>query len=66
MSWRAGGKLFWDIWPQVREALPDREGRMDFARPLIELFLNNDVDPCEMRGGDPEVDELMDELDREV
>ena len=66
MSWRAGSKLFWDIWPVIKSALPDAEHRAEFARPLLGLFLENDVDPCEMRGGDPEIDLLMDEIDREV
>jgi hypothetical protein len=54
------------MWPKVKEALPEPEWREDFARRLIELFLEFDVDPCEMQGDDPEVDRLMDELDPEV
>lgn len=66
MSWRAGAELFWEMWPKVKVAIPDPEDRAEFARPLLELFLDNDVDPCSMQGGDPEIDRLMEELDAEA
>ncbi len=62
MSWRVGAELFWEIWPKVKAAMPDTDDRLDFGRELVALFLHNDVDPCQMRGGDPDVDRLMDEL----
>ena len=66
MSWRIGSKLFWDIWPKVKADISDDDHRADFARSLVGLFLDNDVDPCDMRGGDPEIDRVMDDLDREA
>jgi hypothetical protein len=66
MSWRAGAQLFWEMWPKIQAAIPDAEDRMEFARLLLALFLDYDVDPCSMRGGHPEIDQLMDELDPEV
>ena len=66
MSWRTGSSLFWDFWPKVKEGIPDPEHRAAFARDLVTLFLDHDVDPCEMRGADPEIDRVMDEVDSEV
>ena len=37
-----------------------------FTRDLVRVFLDHDVDPCDMRGGDPEIDRVMDEVDPEV
>lgn len=66
MSWRTGSSLFWDFWPKVKAGIPDGEHRAAFTRELAALFLDHDVDPCEMRGGDPEIDRIMDELDPEI
>jgi hypothetical protein len=66
MSWRAGAEVFWEMWPKVKAALPDPDNRTDFTRRLLALFLDNDVDPCQMYGGDSEIDELMEELNPEI
>jgi hypothetical protein len=66
MSWRAGTSLFWDFWPKVKEAIPDEEPRAYFARGLLKAFLDNDIDPCDLRGQDAEIDRLMDEIDPEL
>ncbi len=55
--------MFWDIWPAVKVAIPDSSVRTEFTRPLLKLFYDWDVDPAEMRGGDPEIDRLVDEID---
>lgn len=65
MSWRAGRSLFWDFWPKVKAALPDEELRADFTRSLLTAFLENDIDPGDLRHQDPEIDRLMDEIDPE-
>ena len=66
MSWRTGADLFWDFWPKVKANITDDEHRTTFTRELLALFLDNDVDPCDIRGTDPEIDRLMDELDPEL
>ncbi len=65
MSWRTGASLFWQIWPKIKAAIPDPEHRADFTRRMLSLFLDDDVDPGDLRGQDPEIDRLMDELDPE-
>jgi hypothetical protein len=66
MSWRAGAKLFWELRPKIKAAMPDPNVRADFARSQLKLFLDNDIDPCDLRGEDPEIDRLMDEIDPEL
>ena len=63
MSWRMGSQLFWEFWPKVKAGIPDENHRAIFARDLVNLFLDHDVDPCEMSGGDPEIDRIMDEME---
>ncbi len=63
MSWRMGSRLFWDFWPKVKTGIPDEGHRAAFARDLVNLFLYHDVDPGDMRGGDPEIDRIMDEVE---
>lgn len=65
MSWRDGGDLFWAIWPQVKSAVPDDDFGNDFVRSLMQVFLDFDMDPCEMEGTDPRIDRLMSELNEE-
>jgi hypothetical protein len=63
MSWRTGSSLFWEFWPKVKAGITDAEHRAMFARDLVTLFLNHDVDPGDMRGVDAEIDQIMDEVD---
>jgi len=57
--------LFWDFWPKIKAAMPDEEERAPFTRAILTAFLDNDIDPCYLRGQDPEIDRLMDEIDPE-
>jgi hypothetical protein len=66
MSWRTGADLFWDFWPKVKAGIRDDEHRAAFAGELVALFLDHDVDPLDLRGTDPEIDRIMDELDPEL
>ena len=66
MSWRTGADLFWDFWPKVKASITDDEHRAAFASELVALFLDDDVDPGDLRGADPEIDRIMDELDPEL
>ncbi len=63
MSWRAGTTLFWDFWPKIKAAMPDEEARGEFTRDLLKAFLDHDTDPGDLRGRDPEINRLMDEVD---
>ncbi len=58
--------MFWELWPKIKAVLPEPELRADFARGQLRLFLDYDVDPCDLRGEDPEIDKLMDEIDPEL
>jgi len=66
MSWRVGSGLFWEFWPIIKARIPDVEDRAVFTRDLVEMFLEHDVDPCDMRGGDQEIDLIMDDVDPEA
>jgi hypothetical protein len=66
MSWRTGAGLFWEMWPKIKEALPDLENRTDFTRSQLKLFLDWDVDPGDLVGEDPEIDQLMKEIDPDL
>ena len=46
--------------------MPDEEARAHFTRGLLKAFLDNDIDPCDLRGQDSEIDRLMDEIDPEL
>ena len=43
--------------------MPDPEDRADFTRRLLQLFLDYDIDPCDLNGHDPEIDRLLDDID---
>jgi hypothetical protein len=57
--------MFWELWPKVKAAMPEPEIRENFARGQLKLFLDCDVDPCDLRGEDSEIDRLMDEIEAE-
>ena len=46
--------------------MPDEKSRAYFTRGLLKAFLDNDIDPSDLRGQDPEIDRLMDEIDPEL
>jgi len=62
MSWRAGTRLFQDIWPHIQAHIPDQETRAEFVRDLIEFFSDCDMDPTDLRRIHPEIDDALDEL----
>jgi hypothetical protein len=63
MSWRAGGKMFREMWPLLQKYIEQREYRSDFAKRLIAVFEEDDMDPVDLRHLDPELDEILDEID---
>lgn len=62
MSWRAGARLFRDMWPLLQVHLPESEFRQMFQRDLLEFFAECDMDPTDLRRFHPELDQLLDEL----
>lgn len=61
MSWRSGSSLFIKLWPIIVSEIDDVEMRKEFGKELMHIFLNNDVDPADFEGFDPEVDEILEE-----
>jgi hypothetical protein len=44
MSWRAGSKLFTEMWPLLLAHIPDRSHRIDFTARLLQLLIDDDMD----------------------
>ena len=55
MSWRAGSKLFTEMWPLIQSNIPDREHRLDFTGRLLEMCVHDDMDPFDVEDLHPEV-----------
>ena len=49
MSWRAGARLFREIWPLIQRHVPEDGFRADLTRELIELFQRCDMDATDLR-----------------
>ncbi len=62
MSWRAGARLFRDIWPLSQRHAPEDEFRAEFVRDLIDFFQSCDMDGTGLRRVHPEIDKALDEL----
>jgi hypothetical protein len=63
MSWRAGARLFREIWPLIQRHVPEDEFRAEFVRDLLDFFQRCDMDGTDLRRFDPEIDKALDELD---
>lgn len=63
MSWRAGTKLFREIFPLIQKHMPDDDFRAEFVRDLIDFFQDRDMDGTDLRWIHPEIDKALDELD---
>ncbi len=59
MAWRTGARLFQEIWPLVLARVEAGEFRDEFVRDLLTLFLDRDVDPADLVGLNPEVDQAL-------
>ena len=59
MSWRAGARLFREIWPLIEAHEPPGEFREEFLLGLLDLFLGSDVDSNDLIGLHPEVDHAL-------
>jgi hypothetical protein len=62
MSWRAGARLFREMWPLIQSHIPDDKFRAEFVRDLLGLFMNCDMDGTDVRRMHPDVDAILDEL----
>lgn len=48
MSWRAGSKLFIEMWPLIQAGITDRGHRVDFTARLLQILVDDDMDPYEV------------------
>jgi hypothetical protein len=62
MSWRAGGRLFREIWPLIQAHVPEPQFRSEFVRDLLRFFLDCDVDARDVQGFHLEIDRALEEL----
>jgi hypothetical protein len=62
VSWRAGAKLFREIWPLIQVHIPDQEFRFEFERDLLHFFLDCDVDPTDLQGFHQDIDRALEGL----
>jgi len=66
MSWRAGSKLFIEIWPAIQANIPDREHRIELTSKLLQLFVNDDMDPYDVEDVHPDVRAAMRQAEIEI
>ena len=62
MSWRAGARLFREMWPLIQHHVPEDDFRAEFVRDLIDCFQRCDMDGTDLRRVHPEIDKALDEL----
>jgi hypothetical protein len=62
MGWRAGAKLFREIWPLIQANVPEDDFRAAFVRDLLDFFQRCDMDGTDLRRVHPEIDNALDEL----
>jgi hypothetical protein len=62
VSWRAGARLFRDLWPLIQAHVPETDFREEFVRDLLDFFMDCDMDGTDLRRAHPEIDKALDEL----
>jgi hypothetical protein len=62
MSWRAGAKLFREMWPLIQRNVPEDDFRAEFVRDLVDFFQRCDMDGTDLRRVHPEIDKALDDL----
>jgi len=62
MSWRAGARLFRDMWPLIQAHVPEDDFRAEFVRDLLRFFMECDMDGTDLRRVHPEIEKVLDEL----
>ena len=48
MSWPAGSKLFVEMWPLIQANITDRTHRIDFTARLLQVLIDDDMDPYDV------------------
>lgn len=66
MSWRAGSKLFAEMWPLIQQNIPDRDHRVDFTAFLLERMVGDDMDPSDVEDIHPDIRAAMREVGIEI
>jgi hypothetical protein len=59
MSWRAGSKLFIEIWPAIQLHIPDQPERIQFTAELLKVFAKEDMDPWAVEDIHPDIRAAM-------
>ena len=62
MAWRAGARLFREMWPLIQSHVPEDDFRAEFVRDLLRFFMDCDKDGTDLRRVHPEIDKALDEL----
>jgi hypothetical protein len=62
VAWRAGARLFREMWPLIQAHIPEDDFRAEFERDLIRCFLDCDMDATDLRRFHVEIDQALDEL----
>jgi hypothetical protein len=66
MSWRTGSTLFIEMWPLIQKNISDREERVEFTAQLLEIFINQDMDPFDVEDVHPDIRAAMRTADIEI
>ena len=66
MSWRAGSKLFAEMWPLIQQNIPEREHRIEFTGTLLERMVGDDMDPVDVEDIHPDVRAAMRQVGIEI
>lgn len=62
MAWRTGAVLFREMWPLIAARVEPDDFRQEFVERLLAYFLECDVDPTDLDGLHPEVDQALERL----
>ncbi len=62
MAWRAGARLFRDMWPLIQAHVPEGNFRYELVRDLLKFFMECDMEGTDLRRFHPEIDPALDEL----
>lgn len=62
MAWRTGAELFCEMWPLIAARVKPDDFRREFVDHLLSYFLECDVDPTDLQGLHPEVDQALERL----
>jgi hypothetical protein len=62
VAWRAGARLFREMWPLIQTHVPEDDFRAEFVRDLLRFFMECDMEGTDLRRVHPEIDKALDEL----